>query len=146
MVLGIMGCILPILPGPPASYIGLLLLQISSKHPFTVMFLVIFGLLTILVLVLDFVIPVYGTKRFQGSKYGIWGSAAGLIIGFVFLFPVGIIIGPLSGAFIGEILSGKNIRVAIVPTLGSFVGFLAGTAIKLILTIIMAYHFVINVI
>ncbi len=145
IVAGIIGCILPVLPGPPVSYTGLLLLQLSSKHPFTARFLIIYGILTLLVAVFDFVIPVYGTKRFQGSRYGVWGSALGLIIGLIFFPPFGIIIGLILGAYLGEILSGKNIREAIRPAFGSFLGFFASTVIKLVLTIFMAYHFIMNV-
>ena len=81
MVIGIIGCLMPVLPGPPISYIGLILLQLTSKHPFSTRFLIIYGILTVCVLVIDYVIPVYGTKKLQGTKYGIWGSAIGLIIG-----------------------------------------------------------------
>ncbi len=145
IVAGIIGCVLPVLPGPPISYTGLLLLQFSAKHPFTVRFLIVYGILTALVAVLDYIIPIYGTKIFQGSKYGIWGSVLGLIIGLIFFPPFGIIIGPVAGAFIREMLSGKKTFNALKAASGTLLGFLAGTAIKLILTIIMAYHFVMNV-
>jgi len=145
MVAGIVGCILPILPGPPLSYAGLLLLQFTSRHPFTTRFLLIYAAVTILVTVLDYVIPVYGTKKLQGSKYGIWGSASGLVIGLIFFPPFGIIIGPLLGAFLGELLTGKKADRAIKSALGSLLGFIAGSAIKLVLSVIMAYYFVANV-
>lgn len=142
---GIVGCIIPVLPGPPLSYAGLLLLQFSSKHPFTAKFLIIYGILTVLVTVLDFVIPVYSTKRFKGSKYGVMGSALGLILGVFFFPPLGIIIGPIFGAFLGELLFNKTSEKAIKSAIGSFLGFLGGMSLKLILTIIMAYHFITNV-
>jgi uncharacterized protein YqgC (DUF456 family) len=145
MVAGIIGCILPVLPGPPLSYTGLLLLQLSSKHPFTAQFLILYAILTVLVTVLDFVIPVYCTKRFKGSKYGVIGCAVGLILGVFFFPPLGIIIGPVIGAFIGELLMNKASDKAIKSAIGSFLGFLGSTSIKLILTLTMAYHFVMNV-
>lgn len=145
MVVGIMGCILPVLPGPPVSYAGLILLQLTSRHPFTTIFLIMFATLTILVTILDYVIPVYGTKKLQGSKYGIWGSALGLFIGLIFFPLPGIIIGPLLGAFLGELISGKKPDKALRSSLGSFLGFLAGAAIKLILSLVMAYYFIVNV-
>lgn len=144
MVIGIIGCLLPVLPGPPISYLGLLLLQLTSKHPFNARFFIIYGILTVFVFVIDYVIPVYGTKKLQGSKYGIWGSAIGLIIGILFFLPFGIIVGPLLGAFLGELVTGTDIARAMKSALGSLVGFLAGTAIKLVLSITMAYYYIIS--
>jgi uncharacterized protein YqgC (DUF456 family) len=146
MIVGIIGCVLPVLPGPILCYAGLILLQFSSKHPFSITFLVIYAILTVLVAGLDYVIPIYGTKKLEGSKYGIWGSAVGLVVGTIFFFPFGILVGPMLGAFIGELISGKTKDKALKSALGSFLGFLASTAVKLLLSLLMAYHFVINVI
>jgi len=142
---GLIGCVLPVLPGPAIGYAGLILLHLSSVHSFSVNFLIIFALLTVLVAVLDYIIPVYGTKKLEGSKYGIWGSTLGLVAGMFFLFPIGIVIGPMIGAFAGEMLSGKKAEQAIKPALGSFLGFLASTVVRLILTLIMAYYYVVAV-
>jgi uncharacterized protein YqgC (DUF456 family) len=144
MVIGIIGCLIPVLPGPPISYIGLIILQLTSRHPFSTRFLIIYGILTVFIFVVDYVIPVYGTKKLQGSKYGIWGSAIGLIIGILFFLPFGIILGPLLGAFLGELVTGKDIARAVKSAMGSLIGFLAGTAIKLVLSITMAYYYVIS--
>ncbi|KPK00777.1 MAG: hypothetical protein AMK71_07935 [Nitrospira bacterium SG8_35_4] len=145
IIAGIVGCILPVLPGPVLCYAGLVILQLSSGHPFTMQFLVMYAVLTAGMAVLDYVIPIYGTKKLEGSKYGIWGSGIGLLVGLVFMFPVGIIIGPMLGAFIGELISGKNAKKAFKPALGSFLGFLAGTMIKFMLSLSMAYYFVLTV-
>jgi uncharacterized protein YqgC (DUF456 family) len=145
IIVGIVGCILPVLPGPVISYAGLILLQLSSSHPFGIQPLVIYALLTTGVMLLDYIIPVYGTKKLQGSKYGIWGSGIGMAAGILFLFPAGIIIGPMAGAFIGELISGKEIRQALKSALGSFLGFLAGTTIKFLLSLSIAYYFVVTV-
>ena len=144
MGVGIIGCLIPVLPGPPIAYIGLIILQLTSKNPFSTRFLIIYGILTIFVFVLDYVIPVYGTKKLQGSKYGILGSAIGLIIGILFFLPFGIIFGPLVGAFLGELVTGKDIARAVKSAMGSLIGFLAGTAIKLVLSITMAYYYVVS--
>lgn len=145
MIMGVIGCFLPVLPGPPVSYAGLLFLQFSSKHPFSLRFLIIMAVLTALVSIIDYLIPVFGTRKFQGSKYGVIGSALGLIIGLFFFPPFGIIIGPILGAFIGELIRGRQTGKAMQSALGSFVGFLAGMVIKLLLTITMAYYFVISI-
>jgi uncharacterized protein YqgC (DUF456 family) len=140
MILGIAGCLLPMLPGPPLSYLGLIAIHFSSKIDFSSKFLISWGIIVILVSILDYVIPIWGTKYFGGSKYGVWGSMAGLLAG-LFIPPVGIIIGPFLGAVVGEMLAG-NKQNALKAGFGSFIGFLAGTVIKLLVSLIMLYYFV----
>lgn len=138
---GILGGVLPVLPGPPLSYIGLLLLHFTEKHHFSTRFLIIWAIVTVVVYLLDYVIPAYGTKRFGGSNRGIWGSIIGLVIGLFFFPPFGIIIGPFVGAVIGELTSGKDSGTALKSGFGSFMGFLVGTIMKLIASGLMAWHF-----
>ena len=145
LIVGVLGCIIPIIPGPPISYISLLLLQITEKHPFTTRFLVIWALITTVVTVLDYVVPVYGTKKFGGSKKGIWGATIGLFIGIFFFPPIGIIVGPFLGALIGELIAGKESKVAFMSALGSFIGFVAGTLLKIVASVTMAYYFIVNI-
>ena len=142
MLAGFVGCILPIVPGPPLSYIGLLVLQLKEDPPFGILFMVIWAAVTIAVAVLDYFVPIYGTKKLGGSKKGIIGSALGLLVGLFFFPPFGIIIGPLLGALLGEMVEGKKHRDAMRSALGSFLGFLAGTVIKLIASGMMAYYFI----
>lgn len=144
VVAGVFGSILPFLPGPPLSYLGLLLLQVSSRQPLSLALLITYGCITILVAAIDYIIPAYTTKKYQGSKYGVRGSAAGLIAGLLFFPPFGVIIGPPTGAFLGELLSGKRLHRALKSATGSLVGLFAGTTIKLIITLLMAYHFFAN--
>lgn len=146
MAAGIVGCILPILPGPPISYAGLILLQLTSKQPFSNDFLITFGLLTAFITILEHVIAVIGVKIFRGSKYGVWGSAIGLIAGIFIFPPFGILIGAFVGGFLGELADGRNLKEAVKTSIGSLIGFITGTVIKLILSIIMAYHFLSKVI
>jgi len=140
MIMGIAGCLLPMLPGPPLSYLGLITIHFSSKIDFSSKFLIYWGIIVILVSILDYVIPIWGTKYFGGSKYGVWGSMAGLLAG-LFIPPVGIIIGPFLGAVVGEMLAG-NKQNALKAGFGSFIGFLAGTIVKLLVSLIMLYYFV----
>ncbi|MBP7850904.1 MAG: DUF456 domain-containing protein [Lentimicrobiaceae bacterium] len=142
VLIGIAGAIVPVLPGPPLAYLGVLLLQLTEKAPFSERFLINWAVVTILVTVLDYVVPVWGTKRYGGSKKGVWGSTLGLIAGLVFFPPVGIIIGPFIGALVGELIEGKTRDQAIRAAFGSFIGFLAGTFMKLAVSLILAYHFV----
>lgn len=141
IISGILGCVLPVLPGPPLSYIGLLFLHFTEKYQFSNRFLIIWAIITVVVYLLDYAIPVWGTKRFGGSKRGIWGSLIGLVIGLFFFPPFGIIIGPFAGAVIGELTAGKNSGAALKSGFGSFIGFLLGTLIKLIASGLMAWHF-----
>jgi uncharacterized protein YqgC (DUF456 family) len=95
----------------------------------------------VVILILDYVIPAIGTKKFGGTKYGQWGSMAGVVIG-IFLGPPGIIAGPFLGAILGELIGGKDMNFAIKSGIGSFLGFLAGTFIKLVYALVMAYFFI----
>lgn len=138
---GIVGCVIPFLPGPPLAFGSLILLQISSIKPFTEKFLIIWALATILVVIADYYIPIWGTKKFGGTKGGVWGATIGLVIGIFFFPPLGLIIGPFIGAFIGEMLNNQDSGKAIRSALGSFIGFVAGTMMKLGISIVMGYYF-----
>ncbi len=142
MFIGIIGCVLPFLPGPPLNYIGLLLLHFTGRYHFATDFLVIWAIITAVVYGLDLIIPVWGTKKFGGSKFGIWGSVFGLLAGFLFFPPFGIIIGPFVGAVIGELIAGKDSGAALKSGFGSFVGFITGTVLKLVVSGMMTWYFV----
>ncbi|MBM3404158.1 MAG: DUF456 domain-containing protein [Bacteroidetes bacterium] len=139
---GLAGSVLPVLPGPPLAYISLILLQFTSFKPFSVKFLVLWGGVTVAVTILDYVVPVYGTKVFGGTSKGMWGATIGLIIGIFFLPPFGMIVGPFLGALVGEMLAGAQSDKALKAAFGSFLGFLAGTLMKLALCIIFAIFFI----
>ena|SRR5690606_25443217 len=141
MIAGILGGVLPVLPGPPLSYIGLLLLHFTGKYQFSSHFLITWFIVAAVVTLIDYLIPVWGTKRFGGSKHGIWGSIIGLVVGLFFFPPFGIIIGPFAGAVIGELTAGKDSGAALKSGFGSFIGFLLGTLLKLIAAGLMAWHF-----
>ncbi len=143
IMIGIIGCIIPVIPGPPISFIGLLLLQLKQIPPYSARFLAIWAVIAVAVTVLDYIIPAYGTKKFGGSRYGMWGSIIGLFIG-LFLPPFGIIIGPFAGAVVGEMIKGNEFNKALRSGFGSFLGFIAGTIMKLAVSIFMAYYYVIS--
>lgn len=138
---GILGCVLPVIPGPPLSYAGLLFLHFTSMHQFTANFLIIWAVITTIVYVLDFIIPSIGTKKSGGSKAGVYGSLTGLVAGLLLFPPLGIIIGPFAGAVLGELISGKSTISALKSGFGSFIGFIAGTLLKLIVSGLMTWHF-----
>lgn len=134
---GIIGCIVPGLPGTPIAYAGLWIAQATEKVDFTWQTLLLWGIVTIVVSVLDYVVPAWGTKQFGGTKWGVWGSTIGVFVG-LFFGAVGVIIGPLAGAVIGELIGGKEMTQALKAGWGSFIGLLFGTIIKLICCGLMA--------
>lgn len=142
LIIGLIGSVVPILPGPPISYIALLLLQFTEKQPYSVFFLVVIGVMVAIVTVLDYIIPSIGTKKFGGSKFGTWGCMIGTIAGIFIFPPLGIIIMPFIGAFIGEILYNKNFETALKAAFGSFLGFLSGTFLKLVLSMLIIGVFI----
>lgn len=142
MLAGLAGCLLPLVPGPPLSYIALLVVQLREEPPFSLNFLLLWAGFVAFVTVLDYVIPVYGTKKFGGTKAGVWGCTLGLLAGF-WLGPFGIIIGPFAGAFVGEWFADRNSEKALRAAIGSFIGFLAGTVLKLVVCGVMAYYFIV---
>jgi hypothetical protein len=141
MIIGIIGCLVPVLPGPPLSFLGLLLLHFSRFGQFTPTVLIALGVVTLVVTTLDYIVPMWGTKKFGGSKYGIRGATVGLVIG-LFLGPVGIVIGPLVGAIVGELIFKDDIKYALRAGFGSLLGFLTGIGLKLAASFVMTYFFV----
>ena len=130
LLVGMAGCIVPMLPGPPIAYVALVLLHFTDKVDFTATQLLLWLLLVIAIQILDYFIPMFGVKRFGGTKWGKWGCMAGPFAG-IFLFPPwGIFIGPFAGAFIGELLGGKETHHALKAGMGAFIGFLFGTVLK----------------
>lgn len=143
IIVGLLGALLPVLPGPPLSFIGLLLLHFTRWADFSTQFLVIMGLLAVLVTAVDYVVPMWGTKKFGGSKAGIRGSTIGLVIGVFFFPPIGIIVGPFLGALIAELMiNSDDFNKALKSGIGSLVGFLMGTGLKLGASLLMAVYFV----
>lgn len=146
ILIGAVGSVLPVLPGPPLAYCGLLILHFSGKDfRLPLWILLVTGVLTLTITILDYVMPAYGTKYFGGSKYGSWGSTIGLIVGVFssWLGPWGILIGPFLGALIGELIYGQSTGKAFQAALGSFLGFLGGTFMKIMFcfTLLVIYLF-----
>lgn len=141
MILGIIGCLVPVLPGPPFSFIGLICLHLTRFGHFSSVTLITLGSIAVVVTILDYIVPVWGTRRFGGSKYGIRGATVGLIVG-IFLGPLGIVLGPLIGAFIGEMIFKDDLGYAIKAGFGSLLGFLTGIGLKLAASFIITFYFV----
>lgn len=143
MLAGILGSILPVLPGLPLSWTGLLLLYLTNAIPMNFWVLGLTLAVTIIVSILNYTIPANGTKRFGGSSYGVWGTNIGLIIGIIAPIPFGFIIGPFVGAFIGELLyNSKDHKRAFKAATGSFIGFLASSFMSFVVSIMFFGLFV----
>jgi len=141
MILGIIGCLVPILPGPPFSFIGLILLHISRFGQFPIKVLVILGAITLAVTIMDYLVPIWGTKKLGGSKYGTRGATVGLVVG-LFFGPLGIIMGPFIGAVVGELIFRDDISYALKAGFGSLLGFMAGIGLKLAVSFVLTFYFV----
>ncbi|WP_339917183.1 DUF456 domain-containing protein [Yeosuana marina] len=142
IILGVLGSFLPILPGPPISWVGLLLLYLTDAVPMNRSLIVVTFIVAILIFLLDYIIPAVGTKKFGGSRAGMIGTSIGLVVGLISPIPGGIIIGPFFGAFIGEMFNKNDSKVAFKAAIGSFLGFLASTFIKFIVSIIYSGIFI----
>jgi uncharacterized protein YqgC (DUF456 family) len=132
MLVGLIGSVIPVLPGPPLSWVGLLLLYLTKVVDMDYRFLGITLFIAILVTVLDYVIPALGTKKFGGTKYGMWGTTIGLILGLILPIPGGFLVGAIAGAIVGEMMyDSKDTNRAMKAAFGSFIGFLGSTFLKL---------------
>ncbi|MDX9941354.1 MAG: DUF456 domain-containing protein [Bacteroidales bacterium] len=139
LILGTLGAFLPVLPGPPLSFAGMLILHFTSGYSFSGKLLVIFGLLAAIITVVDLVLPVYGTKRTGGSKRGMYGAALGLVAGIFFFPPAGILVGPFVGALVAELSNNQDLKPATRAAFGSLLGLLAGALLKLIYSLAVVW-------
>ncbi|MDE0535968.1 DUF456 domain-containing protein [Tenacibaculum sp. L6] len=143
--LGIVGSFLPVLPGPITSWVGLLLLHLTSVVPQNWTFLGITLAIAVFIFILDYFIPAMGTKRFGGSKYGVYGTTIGLIIGLFTPIPFGILIGAFVGALVGELIyDSKDTNRAIKASFGAFLGFLASATIKFSIATVYLVLFIVK--
>lgn len=144
VIIGILGSFLPVLPGPPISWLGLLLLYLTPSVPDNWWFLVITAVIALAITALDYWFPVIGTKKFGGSRAGMIGTTIGLVVAI--FFPVlgifGIVIWPFIGALVGELTNNSNREGAVKAAFGSFLGFLTGTFLKFVVAIVYFGFFV----
>ncbi len=142
LLIGIIGCVVPGLPGVPFAWAGLLVAFFSVYTQLTVRTLVITGIIAAIVTVFDFISPALFTKSWGGSKAGSLGSTIGIFVG-LFMGPLGVIAGPFLGAFIGELIhDSSDMKVCLRSAVGSFIGFLLGTGIKLICSFAFVWIFI----
>lgn len=146
-LVGLVGAIVPGIAGPPFSFLGLLALSFVNGVNYSTGFLVVMGIIGAVIFLLDYVVPIWGTKKLGGTKAGVRGSTIGLILGLLFtiVFPVGfiaILLGPFIGAYIGEKTGGTSDHNAWRSAFGSFVGFLTGTFLKVVYAVTCIYFMI----
>lgn len=145
-IIGFVGCIVPMLPGPPMCYVAMLLAQWSGYVQFSTTELVVWAVLVIAVTLIDFFLTPYMTRRFGGSKAGSWGSMIGLVVGMFLPWPVGPLLGPFAGALIGELVfAKKDSSTATRAAFGSFLSFFVGTGLKLFSCVAMLTNSLYNI-
>lgn len=133
-LVGILGCFVPIIPGPPISWLGLLTIYLATDGVLSGTSLIIYAIVTVVTVILDYVIPSLGVKFFGGTKYGKWGSFIGTIVG-LFMLPWGLIVGPFVGAVAGELIGESTGSDALKSGIGSLLGFLCGVLLKFVVCV-----------
>lgn len=140
VIIGLLGTFIPMLPGTPISYAGLLLLLLIPGCTLTWKFFLIWGIIVVVLQVLNYFIPIWGVNKFGGTKYGQWGSVLGVIVG-LFAGPLGIIVGPFVGAVIGELIAGTNFSDSLRAGFGSFLGTFIGMVLGIIVAAILMFYY-----
>ncbi len=142
-IAGLVGCVLPVLPGPPLNWLAMLLLSWAREwEPFGARALVIWGVIATIATVLDYIVPAWGAKKAGASSYGVWGSVLGMIAGMIFFPPFGMLIGALLGAILGELAGGKSEGASLKAGVGVFLGTTLGIIIKLVASVAMTGFFI----
>ncbi len=146
LIVGLLGCVMPILIGPPLSFAGLLCLHFSKYGHFTTDTLILLGILTLAATFLDNLFPVIAAKKFGGSDRAVTGSIIGMLAGIFVLPPAGMVAGAFLGALIGELTLGSKILPSLKASFGTFLGFIAGVIFKVLCCGFMLFFYAIHLI
>ena len=141
-IVGLIGCIIPAIPGPPLNLVSLLFLEAATGGTYSLNFYITWGIITIATIVLDYIFPVYSAKKFKASNLGIWGSVIGMIIGIIFFPPFGMIAGLFLGAVLGELVAGKKGAEAMRVGIVTFFSSLLMIVFKFAASVMMTYYFI----
>ncbi len=146
MLVGIVGIIFPVLPGS-----GLVFVAIAAYgwyegfQVISVKYLAVMGALTVFAMAMSYISALWGAKLTGAGRAGSWGALLGLIIGLFIFPPLGLVLGPLVGAFLGELIVKGDARQAALAGLGAVVGVFSGMFIHLIIALIMFITFLLKV-
>ena len=154
-LVAIIGSFLPVLPGPLLAYVAFILLQLTSKAPFSWTFFIVRAIIIIFLTLLDYIVPSRGTKKFWGTKRGVRGSNIWLVVSVIILpifwiviwpfWLIGLLAGPFVWAYFGEKYAWKKNKHALRAARGSFIGFVTWSLLKIIVSVIMTGYFFVNV-
>lgn len=140
LLVGFVGCVVPVLPGVACAYAALWTLY-PTPYALTGEKLLVGGIVAVVAIVLDYVVPALGAKKFNCSKWGVFGCMVGTIVG-IFFAPLGLILGPFLGAVAGELVAGKEASAALRGGFGALLGFIAGVLLKFVVCALFTWWFV----
>ena len=135
LAVAMVGCLLPIIPGPPIAYGAVLLMDWAGGWTYGPKAHALILLAIVAVTILDFVVPTAGAKRYGASKTGIRMSIVGMLIGLIWFPPFGLLLGAGIGAFTGEIMNGTREKEALMAAWGVLIGTIAGIVLKLMVVV-----------
>jgi uncharacterized protein YqgC (DUF456 family) len=142
-IVGLIGCILPIIPGPIFSFLSLIILSLAKDwEPFSLLFLLVMAGLTFFVTTLDYIIPVVSAKKSGATKLGLWLSVIGMLVGILFFPPWGMLIGAFIGGILGEIMAGNKGKDALKVGWGIFLGNMLGIGFKLAFSLVVIFFYI----
>jgi uncharacterized protein YqgC (DUF456 family) len=140
---GFIGIFLPVLPGIPLAWLGLFIFAIGTGFDkISILATIIFFVLMLLTLALDFFAPMLGAGKYKASKLGIAGTFVGFIVGILVFGFWGVILGPFIGAFVGELIARRPAGQALKSATGAFIGFLAGSLVRVIYIFVLLGFFI----
>ena len=143
ILVGLIGVFVPFLPGILLAWLGLFFYAIGTGfEKISLAWVIAFLVLMVLITLIDFLIPMLGARKFKASKYGVIGAFLGLIVGIIVFNVWGIILGPFIGAFSAELMAKRQPEDAFRAAIGTFVGFIAGTLLKVIFILIISGFFI----
>ncbi len=143
VLIGIIGILIPFLPGVSLAWIGLLIFSLTTSFAIISMKeILVFLALVFIVTALDFIIPLIGAKKYKASREGILGALIGSFIGFFAGGPMGIILGIFLGLIFGEMYKGRESSQVKGVLRGAILGFLLGGLLKIILVITMLVYLI----
>ena len=141
-IAGIAGAVLPVLPGAPLIWLGMLLYGlIAGFHNLSWTFFLGQGLAVALIFFVDYFAGAWGVRRYGGSKEAVWGSVIGALLGLILMGPFGLIFGPFLGAVTGELYLKNTLEKAFRVGVGTLIGFFGGLVLKLAIEIVMIVWF-----
>ena len=134
---GLAGAVLPSLPGIPMLFGGIwLVAAVDHYRQLGLGWLLLIGALGVLGVIVDFVAATLGARRVGASRTALWGASLGTLIGMFFGVP-GLLLGPFAGALLGELASGTSVLLSAHVGIGTWLGLLFGTLVKLVISLMM---------